>query len=122
MIEIKFRYSGSDSHIIPVYFEQIFTLEEIENLEPSKWMIKNNIIPSSIKRDQYTGEKDKDEKELYFNDIIEHDSKRYRIGFSDGCYDCRRSFKNDSGDELFIFPKSERKKIGNIHENPELLK
>ena len=77
--------------------------------------------------EQLTGQKDKNKINIYEGDlIIDHNSaytKRYIVSFSEGCFDTiniENKDKSIHGDELFLFPDCEV--IGNIHQNPELLK
>lgn len=69
---------------------------------------------------QFTGLLDKNGKEIYESDILFADRKTNKIGkviFDGGC------FCIDFGDDSnFIATKNGFEIIGNIHENPELLK
>lgn len=71
---------------------------------------------------QYTGLKDKNGKEIYEGDILRHNREAYigKVWFCDGCFmtDCE-GFGNQPMNDLDL---GWIEVIGNIYENPELLK
>jgi hypothetical protein len=76
MREIKFKYlvkRNSNGHI----FSKIFTLAQIEDGDVNQWIKINIICRSELYKLQYTGRKDKKNKEIYANDILRtpHDSE-----------------------------------------------
>lgn len=77
-----------------------------------------DVIPESV--GQFTGLYDCKKKEIYENDILSIAGIYYQIFFHDGCF----GFKNDWG-LFFSFSMSSLTRsevIGNVHDNPELLK
>ena len=77
---------------------------------------------------QYTGPKDKNGNEIYEGDLVEWDGKIFIIEYEKGCY-WLHSKKNDSGvyiGGVYILSieatPCEFEIIGNIYENPELIK
>ncbi len=127
MREIKFKYIGKN--LSDKVFIEIFTIQQIEENEVFKWMKKNNIVPSSVKRNQYTGVKDKNRKEIYEGDLFfdETDNFYLKVIFDiDRSLYCFERWENNEwcgfpSDELVMFFLSNMEIIGNIHENPELL-
>ena len=77
-----------------------------------------------VKLMQYTGLKDKKGVEVYFNDIVEDEyGHRYEVVFEGDCLRCNGIRRIRGGHK----PKNrwfgiDLKIIGNIYENPELLK
>ena len=127
MREVKFRYVlkvYNTSRDDPAYYEwlelPIFTLSELEHNGLDKWILKNveGIIETAAKN-QFTGLRDKNGKEIYEGDILSYHSKKgWEVFFEDGCYYMMY------GDHSFLFEKMraiESEIIGNIYENPKLL-
>ena len=131
MREIKFRYTckRDNGHV----FSQIFTLEEIEAGDAKKWIDINHIGLFHLKKDQYTGRKDSKGQEIYEGDIV----RQYQHGIEDNNLYLRTGaveYREDRfwclGHKVHFFlsgafrdiPKSTYEIIGNIYQNPELIK
>ena len=74
---------------------------------------------------QYTGLKDKNEKEIYEGDILSNgnNEKPYKVIFENGSY--RAEFEGDFEEyslDLIDVVAQGCEVVGNIYENPELLK
>ena len=76
---------------------------------------------------QYTGLKDKNDKEIYESDVIAIDGGgelyNFSVEFEDGCFGIRTNGKDFAELKYYIdmsFVKAEI--IGNIYEDPELIK
>ena len=93
--------------------------------------IPHQVIPESV--GQYTGLKDKNGKEIYIGDVVQdkYDIKGNpeidtgRIDFINGCT-CVTYFDLDEDEQRQYYPAYNGLKyyevIGNVHENPELIK
>ena len=104
MREIKFRVWNGEEMISPDY---------IDRKGIAHW--KENSIPTSSKTImQYTGLKDKNGKEIYEGDILGWDDKSgyLWVVIWETMFDHSRWDASHSEAEI----------IGNIHENPELIK
>ena len=90
----------------------------------SKWKLED------VELEQFTGLLDKNGKEIYEGDIVKDHCKEVggrflradivKISWIEGCFNCesktRAAYLREMGPNLFL------EVIGNIHENPELLK
>lgn len=79
-----------------------------------------NILLNEVELMQYTGLKDKNGVEIYEGDIVRHatDEGVYKIIFEDGGFYVKNLFEYDF-QTINEYPLEV---IGNIYENPELLK
>lgn len=127
--EIKFRAWNKDSKEwvddISQQVLQIYLGMDGEIIATDGDNIWNNI--ENLELNQYTGMKDKDGKEIYEGDLLEHDDfdgiawATYEP--NEVVYDDEEGivcFKNDSPNLLSYYRNL--KVVGNIYENPELLK
>lgn len=124
MREIKFRVWDKDDR------EMIYGIDEcLMNWDNLKRRVDRFLnMPSHIPVMQYTGLKDRDSKEIWEGDIIEYELTGYPKDKCKGKVfwdDERAGFDPfvDYDDDCNIHVDMETvKKIGNIYENPELLK
>jgi|GEM_PF-2316030 len=141
MREAKFRYVlevANSSPDDPAYYKwietKIFTLEEVECGKFQEWIEKEGYYDVRVvAKNQYTDLKDKSRKEIYEGDIIEIDDdwksgegERGEVMW-DGKNAMFRLFcYTKYGGEGWFMPENKTwtklKIIGNICENPELLK
>lgn len=112
---------GESGEVCEVYLAGV----QIDESNPNANVRK----PSEVVLEQYTGIKDKNGKEIYENDILHekwYDNEAYRGRdrvskveyFCDG-YEC---WFRGGVVALGMFPTKHIEVIGNINENPELLK
>lgn len=114
--EIKFRCFATTFPNKPMAF-RYFNLSRAEDINRFRDCIISN--PSS-RMNQFTGLKDKNGKEIYEGDIIRVNGRNMEVFFKDGYFgwgqehDGKYSFDPFDGEEVEV--------IGNIYENPELIK
>ena len=123
--EIKFRIwdnknkewlGASDNDVLIYYgFHLVGEVMTVQSLP--QWALDNgNIV------EQYTGLKDRNNKEIYEGDIVtldlewDEDIDYSVITFKNGCFRIGDGYGQEAGYYL-----SDWRVVGNIHENPELL-
>ena len=119
MREIKFRYVYQHKENKNRFYKLLLSLEDVENnifsLGRNECADEWNLIAI----DEYTGLKDKNDKEIYENDIIrtyiEDDCVNSKVFFDSGGF-CIESKEGEFYDLRFL------KIIGNVYRNLELLK
>ena len=123
MREIKFRYTckRDNGHT----FSEVFSLEQIEAGDAKKWIEANFVGMFHLTKSEYTGTKDKNDKEIYEGDVVDIETHQdrevlYYVAY-DGC--CWFLKGNPTFDEDYLtnFMPDELQVIGNIYENPKLL-
>lgn len=77
------------------------------------------VYPNTV--GQFTGLFDKDEKEIWEHDIVNWDGVKLIVEFVDGGFCIHENYKDATLHDIF-FERDEINVIGNIHDNPELLK
>jgi len=99
-----------------------------EHLSPLFSPAGYGLLNPSLKLMQYTGLKDKNGVEIYEGDILQvpvKDGNKYKIVFNDGGFTVvnldSASARPASNDYLKVYAAQEEV-IGNIYQNPELLK
>ncbi|MDU5804105.1 MAG: YopX family protein [Fusobacterium periodonticum] len=140
MREIKFRvyldkmyyqdeYVEYDTNLIGIDFlNKTVTFaaytdgEEVDNLEKYSFDENDFLYKKDLKIMQYTGLKNKNNKEIYEGDIVTLHNSRYKVIFNmeqarfvlrDDKFEMEIPFTNNNNERMEI--------IGNIYENPELM-
>ena len=134
MKEIKFRYIVKRKN--GYVFSELFTIEQIEKGKANLFIKVNHVNPNELTREQYTGLKDKNGKEIYPGDIIQtsNHNKKWdiwepeemgttvaKVVLDRGLRIEWSNWKMENTESNSVFSQRYCKIIGNIHENPELL-
>lgn len=128
MKEIKFRIFDNSEKKFLIKNEKVSRgifkdkVSEIVDFENNSVQINNPEDERYIFL-QYTGMKDINDKEIYEGDIVLYlnNGKKAQVFWSDYSLAYHLDFDNESYD-LGCFTEAELEIIGNIYENPELLK
>lgn len=114
--ELKYRFYDKDRN-----FQRIYTLSELISKTYRRGKFEY--------RGRFTGLKDKNGKEIYEGDVVDthpfhkisHPKNRYqKVIFSGGCFQAEHNNFGWEGEEIVSLEECEV--IGNIYENPELIK
>ena len=142
MREIKFRvyldkmyyqdeYVEYDTNLIGIDFlNKTVTFagytdgEEVDNLEKYSFDENDILYKKDLKIMQYTGLKDKNNKEIYESDILFESFREeyYKVVFENGSF--KAEFKGDFEEysfDLIDVVAQGCEVVGNIYENPELM-
>ena len=125
-IEIKFRakvkhhdpMTNPENGWIEGYYFQDLTQGEMRSYIfncPYYW----EVIPETI--GQFTGLLDKNGKEIWEHDIVDWDGVMLVVEFVDGGFCMHENYEGATLHDLF-FERNEINVIGNVFDNPELLK
>ena len=112
LVELRNPFNHEDS---PVYF---IMPKEVNIADPDSIAEQEVVDPATV--GQFTDLLDKNGKEIYFGDIVR--DKYGDIGSVIWFSDCSMRVDWGGGDIHFIDPEWGLEVIGNIHDDPELLK
>ena len=119
-VEYDTNLAGIDFLNKTVTFAAYTDGEEVDNLEKYSFDENNILYEKNLKIMQYTGLKDKNNKEIYEGDIVfESSGKEYfKVVFEDG------SFRLESEEYSLLLKNYVHicEVVGNIYENSELIK
>ena len=126
MRDIKFRYTYKRKEDGKLY-QVIYPFECIEKGTGGFSDLLNNNLWEIIGRDLYTGLKDKNKDEIYEGDILKakmYDEKRLYVVqyYEDGFEGKDTKLLGNRQSAFHIHSLIKGEIIGNIYENPELLK
>lgn len=130
MREIKFRAWDKKAKIMLYSFlinskGDTFIIKDIEQYEPN---VFNAEIPSieSVVVMQYTGLKDKNGKEIYEGDVVKYCNRTHVVEYIYGMFTIKKFIRSNEKELVQLpvkdFAWGELEVIGNICENPELIK
>ena len=107
----------------------IFPFPWNERTQNNYWSVSGDGITvnpyhENIALMQYTGLKDKNGKEIYEGDILSAEERWFKpiVGFENGCFVVANLGPSTSLYDFLEKQHEDFNVIGNIHENPELLK
>jgi len=120
MREIKFRAWNKKENIM----EQVFSLFLRADGRPFYSDTETPHNEQYVEVMQFTGLKDKNGKEIYVGDIIRSNFTYPRSGTVHEVIECHSGFgvKIGEGTTQYFDAREELEVIGNVYENPELLK
>lgn len=124
--EIKFRakvkhhnsMTNPENGWVEGYYFQDLTQGEMCSYifqPPCSW----EVLPETV--GQFTGLLDKNEKEIWEHDIVDWNGVKLLVEFIDGIFCMRENYKNANLYDMFL-ERNEINVIGNMFDNPELLK
>ena len=131
--EIKFRVwnnkakqmlSSNDIAIMQTLNGKIYKLDVMGSNKESLSYFQNNDVSNDYDLMQFTGLRDRDGKEIYEGDIIDHFALFGYLIFENGMFSISSSANTqfcNCKQPLAYHNVKNMKVIGNIHQNPELL-
>ena len=122
-VEYDTNLAGIDFLNKTVTFATYTDGEEVDNLEKYSFDENNILYKKDLKIMQYTRLKDKKGKEIYEGDIVTLHNSKYKVIFN--TEGARFVLRNDEFELEIPFTNHNNERIeivGNIYENPELLK